>query len=155
MKSIVLLVLSVAACFPVAGCGSGAGGEARSVPDLSLIRALSRGQPIVTFNGCLIAAGQPTWANILLTRAKGRYRGPYRAVWSIDGKVDTSDPQREIAAPGEGTRLELLVRLHRAGQTFRIQVFNAYGFVGRFSFTNTAQGGLRCDRDGRPEPSAA
>lgn len=153
MKPFLLPALLLAACLPAAGCGSSASSEVASVPDLSVIRALSRDQPIVTFNGCLIPADHPTWANILLTRAKGRYRGPYRAVWSIDGKVDTHDPQRTIAAPGEGTRLELLVRLHRIGQTFRVQVFNAHGFVGTFSFTNTVQGGLLCNGEGRPELS--
>jgi hypothetical protein len=129
------LAASVAVCVVAAGCGS----TTRSgLP--------SGGAPSVTFNGCVIPAGRPTWANILLTGAKG----PFRAVWSIDGKVDSNDPQRTVAVPGKGTRLELLVRLTGVGQTFRIEAFNALGSVGSFSFTNTAPGGVRCNAAGTP-----
>jgi hypothetical protein len=145
-------VVLAAASFSVAGCGSSSAGGNPSAPNLSVVRA-ARDVPRVTFNGCLIPAGQPTWANILLTGAKGNFRDPFRAVWSVDGKVDTSDPQRTIAAPGKGTRLELLVRLGRAGARFQIEVFNARGFVGGYSFTNTAASGVWCKRDGRPAAS--
>jgi hypothetical protein len=132
------LTTTVAACFLSVGCGSP---TKIGVPPVV--------GPTVTFNPCLIPAGQPTWANILLTGAKG----PFRAIWSIDGKVDSSDPQRTVAAPGKGTRLELLVTLTGVGQTFRIQAFNALGSLGTFSFTNTANGDPRCNAAGEPPPS--
>lgn len=119
------------------------------MPNLSVIRAAARDLPTVTFNACLIPAGQATWANILLTGARGRFRGPFRAVWSIDGRVDAHDRQRTIAAAGNGTRVELLVRLRHAGQRFHIEVSNAHGLVGGYSFTNTATAGPRCNRQGR------
>lgn len=99
--------------------------------------------PTVTFNRCVIPAGRPTWANIVLTGGTG----PFRAIWSIDGTVDSSDPQRSIAVAGKRTRVELLVTLHRIGQTFRIEVFDARGAAGTYSFTNTPRGKL-CKRDG-------
>jgi hypothetical protein len=102
--------------------------------------------PSVTFNGCVIPAGRPTWANILLTGGKG----PFRAIWSIDGNVESGDRQRTIAVPGKGTRLELLVMLRGVGQTFRIQVFDARGAAGTYSFTNTAPGEVPCNADGEP-----
>ena len=134
----------------VVGCGSSGTGTA-SAPGLSVVKAAARGLPRVTFNGCLIPPRQPTWANIVLSGAEGRFAGPFRAVWSIDGKVDRSDPQRTVPVAGKGTRLELLVRLRRTGQTFSVRVFNARGAVGGYSFTNTAPGPM-CNRQGRPAP---
>ena len=154
MKVILAAVLLALVSFFFTGCGSSTGVGAPSVPNLSVVRAAGRDLPTVTFNGCLIPARQPTWANIVLTGARGPFRGPFRAIWSIDGKVDTHDPQRTISLPAKGTRLELLVRLRRAGQTFRIEVFNARGLVGRYSFTNTGRG-PRCNRDGKPPPAKA
>lgn len=104
-----------------------------------------KGMPSVTFNGCVIPAGQPTWANLLLTDL----RAPIRAVWSIDGMVDSRDPQRTVLAPGKGTRLELLVKLHSIGQTFRIQVIDARGPAGSYTFTNTGRSPV-CNANGEP-----
>lgn len=104
----------------------------------------SRHVPAVTFNGCVIPAGRPTWANVLLTGG----RRPFRAIWSVDGKVDSSDPQRTIAVPGKGTRIEILVTLRGVGQTIRIQVFDARGAVGTYSFTNAVAGDFPCNPDG-------
>ena len=128
----VLAMVAVAAA--VAGCGSAAGS---AVPSADV--------PAASFNGCLIPAGRPTWANILLTGGKG----PFRAVWSIDGKVDSRDPQRTVQVPGKGTRVELRVTLPRVGQTFQIQVFNAAGPLVTYSFTNT-EPGAPCKPDGEP-----
>jgi hypothetical protein len=131
----------------LAGCGS-SGGRV-TPPSLSVIRDAARDLPRVTFNGCRIPVDQPTWANILLTRGRGRFRGPYHAAWAIDGKADTSDPQRTVTIPGRGTRLELRVTLRSVGQTFHIEVFNAHGSVGSYSFTNTDPADQPCNRDGR------
>jgi len=51
--------------------------------------------------------------------------------------------------PGKGTRLELLVKLHGDGQTFQIQVFDAHGSAGRYTFTNSAPGPV-CNANGEP-----
>lgn len=146
-SQLVTAVAVVALCTAVAGCGSGSASE---VPRGGFPSAgeLARGGaplPRVTFNGCVVPAGQPTWANILVTGGKG----PFRAVWSIDGKVDSTDPQRTIAVPGKGTRLELFVTLSRVGQTFQIQVFDALGSAGVYSFANAAPGDIRCDYNGQ------
>ena len=74
-------------------------------------------------------------------------KGPFRAIWSIDGHVDSTDSQRTISVPRNSTRVELLVTLTGIGQTFRVQVFNARGDVGTYSFTNSA-GNVACNPTG-------
>ena len=145
---LVSMAAALVLCAAVAGCGAATGG---GVPpaDPQLLRHMiaTRHVPAVTFNGCVIPAGRPTWANILLTGAKG----PFRATWSVDGKVDSSDPQRTIAVPGKGTRVEILLTLRGVGQTIRIQVFDARGAVGTYSFTNAVAGDVPCNPDGEPD----
>lgn len=117
----------------LAGCATGSGGRVQ----LSEV-------PSTAFNSCEIPPGQPTWANVTLT---GR-EGPFRGVWAIDGKVDSTDPQRAVPVP-RGTRLEILVTLTRIGQTFRVQEFNRHGLVSTDSWTNTSMNGEICRPDGK------
>lgn len=119
------------------GCGAAAGPYIPSADEV----------PSASFNSCLIPPGQPTWANILLTGG----RGPFHVIWSINGKVDSGDPQRTLHVPGKGTRFELRVTLSGVGQTFRMQVFNASGSLVSYSFTNTGPD-VPCTRQGL-EPS--
>jgi hypothetical protein len=145
---VVEAIVAVMLSGTLVGCGTSSGNG--TPPSLAVVRAAGRDLPSVTFNSCVIPPGQATWANILLTGGKGAFKAPYRAVWSLDGTVDSRDPQREIAAPGNGARLGLRVTLGHIGQTFLIQVSNAHGSVGSFSFTNTAANEPQCNKDGRP-----
>lgn len=101
------LLVAITLSSAMSSCGSSLGSAAAPRAPSEL--------PSVTFNGCVIPAGQQTWANILLTGGNG----PFRAVWSIDGKVDSIDPQRTIPLPWNGTRLELLVTLNVLGRESR------------------------------------
>jgi hypothetical protein len=94
---------------------------------------------------CEIPAGQPTWANVTLTGGEP----PFRGVWIIDGRLDSTDPQRTLAAQ-RGTKLELLVTLAGHGQTFRVREFNRHGLVGTVTWTNASAGYPLCGPDGEP-----
>lgn len=117
----------------LAACGTGSGGPVK----LSDV-------PSTAFNSCEIPPGQPTWANVTLTGGKG----PFRGVWAIDGKVDSTDPQRSVRVPG-GTMLEILVTLSEIGQTFQVKEFNERGLVSTDSWTNTSMNGATCGPDGK------
>jgi hypothetical protein len=132
-------LLTLAALIAISASSAGCGSASRPVVGVNFSDI-----PSVTFNPCLIPAGQPTWANILLAGGKGRFR----AIWSIGGQVDSTDPQRTIPVAGKGTRLEILVTLNSVGQTFRVQVFNARTSVGTYSFTNSAPGSVPCNPAG-------
>jgi hypothetical protein len=103
--------------------------------------------PKATFMHCVIPAGQRTWANITLTGGEP----PFRAEWVIDGKVDSTDPQRRTPVPG-GTELAIRVTLTGVGQVFRVREFNRHGLVETDTWTNDSAGVGICGPDGKPHP---
>lgn len=102
--------------------------------------------PSTAFMRCDIPPGQPTWANVTLTGGEP----PFRGLWIIDGKVDSTDPHRAVPVP-DGTRLEVLVTLTGHEQTFRVREFNRHGLVGTDTWTNGPGGYPLCGPDGEPE----
>lgn len=97
---------------------------------------------------CDIPAGQPTWANITLSGGEP----PFRAEWAINGKVDSSDPQRATPVPG-GTELAIRVTLAGVGQVFRVREFNRHGLVSTDTWTNDSAGVRVCGPNGQPKPA--
>lgn len=79
--------------------------------------------PTATFNICRIPPGQPTWANVILNGGQP----PFRGVWSIDGEVDTTDPQRSVTVSGGATKLEISVTLNGNDQEFQVHEYNQHG----------------------------
>lgn len=101
--------------------------------------------PTSSFSECRIPDGQPTWAHVILHGGKP----PFRGVWIIDGKVDTTDPQRRVMLPGGGTKLEILVTLHGRDDEIELQEYNAHGSVGTERWNNgIAPGNAVCDPNG-------
>ena len=74
---------------------------------------------------------------------------PFRGVWTIDGKVDTTDPQRHVSLPGGATKLEILVTLHGSDDEFELQAYNNQGLVVTNRWVNgVAPGNAICDANG-------
>ena len=76
-------------------------------------------------------------------------RPPFRGVWSIDGKVDTTAPQGSVVLPGGATRLQILVTLTRGDDELQVQEYNRHGPIGTSSWNNgLAAGNAICNSDG-------
>jgi hypothetical protein len=136
--SVLLALGAIALTAGLTGCGPN-----RDSAALGVVTA--RDIPTATFNECHIPAGQPTWANVILTGGES----PFRGVWSIDGKVDTTDPQRSVVLPGGETKLEILVTLAGNDDEFQLQAYNRHGPVGTSTWTNgQAAGDAICNSDG-------
>jgi hypothetical protein len=78
-----------------------------------------------------------------------RGKPPFWGVWTIDGKSDTTDPQRRVILPGGDTKLEILVTLHGTDDEFEVQEYNNHGLVGTDRWNNgIAPGNAICDAAG-------
>lgn len=101
--------------------------------------------PTSSFSVCRVPAGQPTWVHVILHGGKP----PFRGVWTIDGKIDTTDPQRHVILPGGATKLEILVTLHGTDDKFELQACNNQRLVATDTWINgIAPGNAICDVNG-------
>ena len=101
--------------------------------------------PTSSFSVCRVPDGQPTWVHVILHGGKP----PFHGVWTIDGKIDTADPQRHVILPGGGTKLEILVTLHGTDDAFELQAYNNQGLVATDRWINgVAPGNAICDANG-------
>lgn len=74
---------------------------------------------------------------------------PFRGVWTVDGRLDTSDPQRRVVLPGGDTELEILVTLHGMDDEFELQEYNDQGLVSTDRWNNgVAPGNAICNANG-------
>lgn len=129
-----LALLGVAVVI-VTACNAGTAGSGISPADV----------PTSSFSACQVPDGQPTWVHVILHGGKP----PFHGVWTIDGKIDTTDPQRRMILPGGDTKLEILVTLHGKDDEFELQEYNNHGLVGMETWNNgLAPGNAMCDTNG-------